>query len=260
MIAPIRNPGVQKRSFWRYRETGSAHGHSKSYAFGLLILLAAPAQASHDWFGQDLCRSFPERMPPGIAPADLPEPASPGAVLLAGHCAQCHQLPGPGHHTAAEWPAIVQRMQLLVEVTSRFGGRPDLKIPNDTERQVIADYLQRHALRPLPAGLDAPDAYLSACGDCHAAPDPALHTSAEWPAVFTRMAGLRPLMAREPLNSWTATQALAFLSDQAAPPPDAPRNTGRWAALAPVALLLLFALVRLGRLLGSTHSPLRHNQ
>lgn len=229
----------------------------QSLALSLALLLGIPALASHDWFGQDLCRTYPERMPPGIAPASLPAPWSPDARLVADLCAQCHPLPGPGHHTAAEWPAIVARMGLLAEVASRFGGRNELRVPTEPERQILISYLQQHALRPLPAGSAAPEPFLRACGDCHAAPDPSLHSAADWPAVVVRMAGLRPLMARAPLDPWTTTQTLAFLSDHAGPgaPVVPSQSAGRWAALTPVALIALFALLLLGRALRRLRTP-----
>ncbi len=207
------------------------------------LLAAGPAPASHDWFGVDLCRSRPERMPPRLDPAGLPEPDSAGARLVARHCAQCHHLPGPGHHTAAEWARVAETMFLLGDVTARFGDRPDLLNPDEDERDVIGAYLQRHALRPLPAGLTAPTAYLAACGDCHAAPDPSLHGTSEWPMVMARMAGHRAMMAREPLDPLTATTALAFLSEHATT--GRQDAGGRWVALAPVVLLAGFALRRL---------------
>lgn len=209
----------------------------------LLVLLGAtPAWASHDWFGVDLCRSNPERMPPELAATDLPQPDSPGARLVASHCSQCHNLPGPGHHTADEWNQVVKNMIMLSEVTARFGGRPELMIPEADERTRILTYLKSHALRPLPEGADAPQAYLNACGDCHAPPDPGLHNANTWVSVIARMAGHRTIMAREPLDPLTATKVLSYLSENAAPLPRGSFMTGRWLALTPVFVLVAFAL------------------
>jgi cytochrome c5 len=221
----------------------------------LLLLATTPAWASHDWFGVDLCRSQPGRMPPVLAPADLPEPDTSGARLVVRHCGQCHNMPGPGHHTAEEWRRVAAKMFLLSEVTARFGGRPQLVIPDQVEREIITTYLERHALRPLPAGADAPRAYLSACGDCHAAPDPGLHSATAWPAVMARMAGHRAIMTREPLDPLSATRVLAYLSEHAAPNPGEPAVAGRWAALAPVLALAGFALWRLSVWMKKRGSP-----
>lgn len=206
----------------------------------LVMALAGPAAASHDWFGVDLCRSRPERMPPELRAAELPDPASPGARLLARHCGQCHNLPHPGLHTAAEWREVAEKMFLLSEVTVRFGGRPDLLVPEDPEREAIGTYLAQHALRRLPEGRPAPAVYHEVCGDCHAAPDPALYAADAWPAVFARMAGHRVVMARDPLDPLRATRVLAYLTEHAVHAEDN-RTPGRWVALAPV-----FALAAIG--------------
>lgn len=214
---------------------------------GVLAVLAGSAVASHDWFGVDLCRTQPGRMPPRLEAADLPDPASTGAKLLAQYCAQCHNLPHPGMHTAAEWPALTRSMIQLSEVTARFAGRPGLRIPSTPERQQIDAYLAEQALRPLPPDTPAPAVYMEVCGDCHAAPDPALYPSSAWPAVFARMAGHRVSMARARLDPLDATRVLGYLSEHAAPETDPPvggPGFGRWLALAPVLALALFALWR----------------
>ncbi len=213
----------------------------------LLAQIIAPAWASHDWFGVDLCRSQPGRMPPGMTRSDLPEPDSSGARLVAGHCSQCHNLPGPGRHTAQEWQQVAQNMFMLSEVTARFGGRRSLAILDAAQRETVTAYLQRHALRPLPEGMEAPRVYLRTCGDCHAAPDPSLHSATAWPEVMARMAGHRAVMAREPLDPMEFTRVLAYLSRHAAPERRDPFLPGRWVALAPVLALIGFALWRLLR-------------
>lgn len=210
-----------------------------------LLLLAGPVWASHDWFGVDLCRSNPAGMPPVLQAAQLPQPESTAARLLADYCGQCHNLPHPGLHTAAEWRAVSRDMYLLTEVTARFEGRPGLRIPGPPERAQIDAYLEEQALRPLPEGSAAPAVYREVCGDCHAAPDPALYPRDEWPAVFARMAGHRGAMAREPLDPLRATRVLAYLSDQGAADTGPTEGNGRWAALTPVLALALFGLWRL---------------
>ena len=137
-----------------------------------------------------------------------------------------------------------------------FSCGPDgICVPDDPDkggdatkaREIITAYLQRHALTPLPEGMEAPPAYLSNCSDCHAAPDPGLHSATEWPAVMARMATHRAVMAREPLDPVQATRVLAYLSKHAAPEPGDPFTPGRWLALAPVLALVGFALFRLLR-------------
>ncbi|HEX19620.1 MAG TPA: hypothetical protein ENG78_02205 [Acidiferrobacteraceae bacterium] len=131
------------------------------------------------------------RLPPGIDPKRLPEPQSKGARLLTRYCAQCHKLPGPGRHTADEWPAVIQRMDSRMAMHSRMMG--GIVVPNRSEWVIIRNYLQTHAIKPIRlkdyADLNTPAgrAFRKTCAQCHALPDPKQHTSKEWPAVIGRM-------------------------------------------------------------------------
>lgn len=87
-------------------------------------------------------------LPPGINPENLPDPQSTGAQLLAQYCTQCHELPGPGMHTAEEWPSVVDRMNQRMWMMSGQGMMRmmhDIKTPTDNELQALVAYLQRHA-------------------------------------------------------------------------------------------------------------------
>lgn len=137
------------------------------------------------------------QLPPGIAPEDLPDPQSPGARLLTQYCAQCHDLPGPGMHTAREWPPVVERMNRRMRMMSGRGmmggmmGR--MAAPSDKELHEIVDYLQRHAQAPMDRSrypdldTEAGIAFQETCSRCHALPDPKQHTAGEWPLVVSRM-------------------------------------------------------------------------
>lgn len=60
-------------------------------------------------------------------------------------CAQCHVLPDPRRHTAAEWPAVVARMQRNMDWMNRVvGSRPDAREPQLRVPEILG-YLQRHA-------------------------------------------------------------------------------------------------------------------
>ncbi len=158
--------------------------------FCMGIFWCVTAVASHSYGGLDLCTLYPEVMPPGMPPQDLPHPGSPGANLLQSYCAQCHALPGPGRHTADEWQAVLDRMNLLMDVASRFGGlMGNIKVPGTGESEVIRAYLTDNALQALqgePRGIGA-TAFSSHCGSCHALPDAGQHRLEEWPAVLKRM-------------------------------------------------------------------------
>lgn len=77
--------------------------------------------------------------PPRTVDADtLPDNQSAGAKTFARYCQQCHALPDPAQHTAAEWPKVVERMR----GNMRSMGK---EIANDQDAQLITDYLQQHA-------------------------------------------------------------------------------------------------------------------
>ncbi len=231
------------------------------------LLAASPVWANHDWVGLDLCRTYPERMPPELDPGVLPEPEGPGARLLSRYCAQCHFAPGPGQHTAAEWAEVVPRMDLLMDVTARFGDRlRPIERPSPEERATLLAYLERYALRPLAAGDAAPPAYRTLCGDCHAAPDPAAYAGADWPTLLARMDGHRATMLRPMADARARAQVAAYLGTslevpavalRAPEPGEAAANldeapgasgpgsaSGRWLALGPIFLLTLLGLGR----------------
>jgi hypothetical protein len=227
----------------------------------LAVLLAAgPVWAAHDWVGLDLCRTYPERMPPELDPGVLPDPDGLGARLVARYCGQCHFAPGPGQHKAEVWAEVVPRMDLLMEVTARFGDRSrPIERPSPEERGGLLAYLERHALHPLAADHEAPLAYHTLCGDCHAPPDPAAYAGADWPALLARMDRHRITMRRPVADASAQVQVAAYLGVPGAVPP-APALTGParmvgqghptsdpWSASARLlALGPVFALVLLG--------------
>jgi len=221
------------------------------------LLACSPAEASHDWVGLDLCRTYPERMPPELNTRLFPDPDSDGARLVGRYCSQCHFAPGPGQHTAAEWAELVPRMSLLMEVTARFGTRsPPTERPSTGERAELLAYLERYALRPLVDPSAAPPAYRSLCGDCHAAPAPAAYAGTDWSELLGRMLGHRVTMLRPPADPLAQAQVAAYLGISVAPAGDpvptaktegAPRLTGdpgRWLALGPILFLSLLGFVR----------------
>jgi hypothetical protein len=221
------------------------------------VLATTNAAASHDWNGMDLCHTYRERMPPELAPSRFPEPESAGARLVARYCGQCHFAPAPGQHTVAEWPKVIERMDLLIEVTARFGRQlKPVAAPSRNERTLLAEYLEANALRPLADPSAAPADYRALCGDCHVAPDPAAYPDADWAAVLARMTAHRQTMARPPARRSAQAQVERYLglAPAAIEPvtepeneePPAPRSTvsGRWLALGPFFVLALFGLGR----------------
>ena len=160
-------------------------------------------------------RMMPDRLPPGIDPKLLPDPQSAGARALERYCNQCHNLPGPGMHTAAEWPAVVGRMEARMRMmTGMMGG---IAAPTKTESDALLRYLQAHAQLPIDpkrySDLDSPAgrSFQVTCAQCHALPDPGQHTAAQWPEVVARMRHNMTAMGRAVPDSRTLQQILRFL-------------------------------------------------
>lgn len=171
-------------------------------AAGLALIFIGPGASSargmmghHDGMmdGSDMQQMTIDTLPP-LDPAQLPDPDSEGALLLQRFCTQCHNLPGPGMHTAEEWPAVVNRMNQRMRMMGRHGmmmGRNE--VPSHRQSAVILDYLQAYAQRPLRSSPSpspenkAGQAFNEVCARCHALPDPAQHSAGEWPAVVQRM-------------------------------------------------------------------------
>lgn len=138
-------------------------------AFFIGLFWCVTALASHSYGGLDLCTLYPEIMPPGMRPRDLPQPESRGASLLQTYCSQCHNLPGPGRHTADEWRAVLERMTLLMDVANRFGGlMGNVMVPDAEEGEELRTYLTNNALQAMQgeAGGMVAAAFTSHCGSC----------------------------------------------------------------------------------------------
>ena len=236
----------------------------------LVILLGSPAvMANHSFGGLDLCALYPEVMPPGLTPDQLPDAGGPGAVLMQGYCTQCHALPGPGRHSAEEWPQVLDRMLVLMDVANRFGGLlGNVKAPAADERDQLRSYLVLHALKPMtgvPQGIGA-SAFQNHCGACHALPDPAQYNHIDWPGQIKRMQRHMVVMKYSPPSADAMMQIQLYLQknnhpvttnpvvagDYPAPSAandaasfyDRSFSLGSWLALGPFFLFAIIGLVR----------------
>ncbi|OJY58970.1 hypothetical protein [Thiobacillus sp. 0-1251] len=157
-------------------------------------------------------------LPPGIDPARLPEPDSSGAHLLGQFCMQCHNLPGPGLHTAPEWPQVLGRMNMRMRMMGgMMGGMMGVAAPDPVQLEILLGYLQRHAQKPIDAAaypdLDTPPgrAFGTTCMQCHALPDPKQHTAQEWPSVVARMRDHMTAMGKILPDETTTNEIVDFL-------------------------------------------------
>ena len=164
------------------------------------------------------------QLPPGINPDELPEPASTGARLLARYCTQCHDMPGPGMHSAQAWPLIVERMNQRMQMMSgrgMMGMMRRIKAPTDNELETLIAYLQKHAQQPIDKtqyrDLNTPAGKLfdAVCSQCHDLPDPKQHTAAEWSAVVQRMTRNMELMGKPVPDQAALDTILGFLQKHA---------------------------------------------
>ena len=184
-------------------------------------------------------------VPAGVKPADLPEPGSQGAKLTVRYCAQCHDLPSPAMHSAAEWPAVANRMFQRMSTCSRMSGMGmmgnmggmgmkgrmgsigrngmmgmmNIKVPSAQEQETIIRYLQEHSLKSIePGALPLSRSrgavlFAATCAQCHALPDPSQHTAQQWPEVVTRMRKNMSAMGKPVPDAATLRTITQFLQN-----------------------------------------------
>lgn len=196
---------------------------------GVSVLTRAPAVAQMSGDMREMMqRMMGDILPPGIDPKLLPDNQSRGAHLLEQYCTQCHHLPGPGMHTAAEWPAVVARMEGRMRMMSggmmgrgmMGNGMMGVRVPGAAELDILLAYLQEHAQKPLTAhypDLDSPAgrAFRATCAQCHALPDPTQHTPSEWPGVVGRMQRNMAVMGKPVPDRATIEAIVGFLQRHA---------------------------------------------
>jgi len=164
------------------------------------------------------------QLPFGIGPDALPEATSDGARLLGYFCTQCHELPGPGMHTAEEWPRVITRMNQRMQVMSNQGMMRimhGIKTPSDAELQVLTTYLQKNARQTIDetqyTDLNSPagTTFSVTCSQCHALPDPQQHTADEWPGVVERMTQNMEIMGKTVPSRKILETIVAYLQKHA---------------------------------------------
>jgi len=149
-------------------------------------------------------------LPPGMPAESLPEPGAPGAKILAQYCAQCHALPSPAMHGPVDWPGVVRRMWVRIDM---MAGALGVQIPSTAQRAELLTYLQAHALKvaeSLPAGAGR-EVFQSVCSRCHALADPRVHSPPDWPVVVMRMEKNMEKMKVSGVTHDQATTIVAYL-------------------------------------------------
>ena len=82
-----------------------------------------------------------------LDPKLYPEVQAPVGEAFRLACNQCHVLPDPKRHTAAEWRAVVARMQENMEWMNRVVGSKPLPGEPQLRVEEINAFLARHARR-----------------------------------------------------------------------------------------------------------------
>jgi cytochrome c5 len=159
--------------------------------------------------------------PAGVAPGDLPDPASRDAQLVITYCSQCHSLPTPTAHSATDWPSVARRMWLRMDFLPPALG---VKTPTPAERGTILTYLMTNSLKVsgsvLPPGKGR-DEFSVVCSQCHALPDPRVHSATDWPAVYARMERNMERMQVQAPGGQVSTDILLYLQTVAGKRPPA---------------------------------------
>jgi len=149
-------------------------------------------------------------LPPGVAPESLPQPTAAGAKALTQYCTQCHALPSPAMHGAADWPSVARRMWVRIDM---MAGALGIQTPSSAERAELLAYLQKNALKVaanLPAGAGKP-AFERVCARCHDLNDPKMHTAPDWPVVVMRMEQDAEKMKVSGISRADAEQIITYL-------------------------------------------------
>jgi cytochrome c2 len=80
-----------------------------------------------------------------LDPKRYPEVNRPSGEAFRLACSQCHVLPDPKRHTAAEWPGVVARMQENMEWTNRVVGSQPVDGEPQLRVEEINAFLKKYA-------------------------------------------------------------------------------------------------------------------
>jgi hypothetical protein len=113
----------------------------------LMAEMMAGVQAPTDEEEQVLLAYLRRHSQRAIDSKRYPELEQPSGQSFRLACGQCHVLPDPRRHTAAEWPAVVARMEQNMAWMNRVvGNRPDPREPQLRVDEILW-FLQKYARR-----------------------------------------------------------------------------------------------------------------
>lgn len=111
----------------------------------LMSEMMAGVQAPSDEEERTLLAYLRKHAQKPLNPRAYPEVNAPSGEAFRLACNQCHVLPDPKRHTAAEWPAVVARMQENMEWMNRVvGSKPAAREPQLRVEEIVA-FLKKYA-------------------------------------------------------------------------------------------------------------------
>lgn len=130
-------PAIVDRMVVRMRGRGNMGGLMKDLMAGV----TAPSEEE----ARQLVGYLRQNALAALDPRRYPEVDRPTGQSFKLACRQCHALPDPRRYTAAEWPQVVERMELNMQWMNRVvGTRPNPYEPQLRVEEII-EFLQRYA-------------------------------------------------------------------------------------------------------------------
>ena len=132
-----RWPGIVERMMLRMRGKGNMGALMADMMAGVVAPDAEEKKALMAYLRRNAQRA--------LDPKKYPEVNAPSGEPFRLACGQCHALPDPQRHTAAQWPAVVARMQKNMEWMNRVvGSKP---VPGEPQLRIedINAFLARYA-------------------------------------------------------------------------------------------------------------------
>ena len=132
-------PGIVERMVLRMQGRGNMGG--------LMSEMMAGVKAPVEHETQAIVAYLQKHAQAPLDPARYPEIHQPSGEAFRLACNQCHVLPDPKRHTAAEWPRVVARMQENMEWMNRVvGSQPTPGEPQMRVEEINA-FLRKYARR-----------------------------------------------------------------------------------------------------------------
>jgi hypothetical protein len=120
-------------------------------------------------------------------------------------------------HSSTDWPGVLRRMWLRMD---RLPANLELQVPDEGSRQEMVSYLLANALQVSTNLASGPgqQEFAKICSRCHALPDPRIHSSKDWLAVFLRMERNMERMKVSPATKVETEKILTYLQNTAPAP------------------------------------------